>query len=303
MRRVLRIWMPYAVATAVAMVLAVQFYGQPIPAYSAWANQPQRWPTLTEALQHFSLVTSFSNGTYNPVVWSLVHEMRISILFPVLIWLVRKVSWRRVLLVAFGLSWLGCGVQWGFNRTGFPNDYGLTIHYCGLFFVGILLSQHWMKLSGWWRERPGWLWWGAGAAALACYTHPNWLIWQGKNLHWTPIRDWLIAVGVVAFIVLALGESRFSRLLLSRPAVFVGRISYSIYLYHAIILLTLAHSLYGRLPLYGIWALTWVATFVIAYLAFITVESYSIRLGHRFSIRGFGRVAPMKALRHCEKMS
>ncbi len=282
-RRIARIWLPYLVATVLAIVMAVNFYSEPVPAYGEWNNRPQTWPTWTEAIQHLTLISSFDNNRYNPVVWSLVQELRISLFFPVMVWAVRKYDWRYVLIGAFALSWVGTGLGSVLRHWGYASDYPIMLHYASLFLVGILLARHVTSVTQFWGNKPRWAWWVVGAFALACYTHGDWLRPAPRILTVAPGHDWLVMVGVVIFIVFGLTPSGFSNALLRRPLVFLGKISYSLYLYHAIILLSVSHSLYGILPLWGIWSVTLVLSVLVATIGFYLVEKPCISLGYRLA--------------------
>ncbi len=68
-------------------------------------------------------------------------------------------------------------------------------------------------------------------------------------------------------------------LMLLRPIHFVGKISYSLYLYHIIIMFTLINILYGKLPIGLILLCSLVFSFVVASIMYYTIEKPSITLG------------------------
>nr|MCX3323655.1 acyltransferase [Bacillus paranthracis] len=65
---------------------------------------------------------------------------------------------------------------------------------------------------------------------------------------------------------------------------FLGKISYSLYLYHSIVMLTLIHLLYGYLNIYMILILPIVGSLLVAFLAQYFVERNSIKLGKNLSL-------------------
>ena len=65
----------------------------------------------------------------------------------------------------------------------------------------------------------------------------------------------------------------------------LGRISYSLYLTHAVILLALLHLLDGRIPMSAIIALMWIVAVPVAALSYRWVELPAIGLGKRVASR------------------
>jgi peptidoglycan/LPS O-acetylase OafA/YrhL len=277
-RRVCRIWIPYATAMVVAVCCAVYFHPDTVPGLSHWANQPIAFPSLRLILGHIMLVGTFARKTYDPVVWSLVYEMRISLIFPLLVPLLRLGASWRVLGATVGLSLSELVVE----RLPFwsgSDDLPMTLHYAGLFVLGMLLAREMPKLQEWFSRfssrTKAWLW----VLALASFGHEAWLFSNSRLQHVPLYRDGLTAVGVSLIIIFALSPSRFSLWLEGRIPVFLGKISYSIYLYHAVILLSLAHVFYPRIPLSLIWLGTAVLTLGIAWISYQVTELPSIWLG------------------------
>ena len=277
-RRICRIWIPYVAAMVVAVCCAVWCHPTPVAGLSQWANQPIAFPTLRLLLDHLLLVGTFANGTYDPVVWSLVYEMRISLFFPLLVLMLRLGAWWRVLTAAAALSVAELLVE----RLPFwsgSEDMPMTLHYAGLFVLGMLLARDMPKLQTLYArfssQTKALLW----ALAIACYTHQAWLLPHSRLQHIPLYRDGLTATGVTLFIIFALSASHFSAWLGSRPLVFLGKTSYSIYLYHAVILLSLVHLLYGKVPLGLLWLGTGLLTLGVATLSYHLIEVPSIRLG------------------------
>jgi peptidoglycan/LPS O-acetylase OafA/YrhL len=277
-RRICRIWIPYATAMAVAVCCALWFYPTPVSGLSRWANHPNAFPDSQLMLDHLLLVGTFANGTYNPVVWSLVHEMRISLIFPLLVLLLRLGAWWRVLGAAAALSIASLVVERLPIWSG-PTDVPITLHYAGLFVLGMVLARDMPKLQGLYNRLSGrtktLLW----VLAFICYSHQSWIFPYSKLQQVQTYRDGLVAVGVSIFIIFALLSPRFSAWLEGKTLVFLGRVSYSIYLYHAIILLSLVHSFSGTSPLPLLWIMTAVLTIGVAAVAFQLIELPSIWLG------------------------
>jgi len=282
-RRICRIWIPYIIAMVVAVGCAIWFHPNPVSGLSHWANQPIAFPGPRLILDHLLLVGTFDNGTYDPVVWSLVYEMRISLVFPLLVLLLGLGAWWRVLGAAVALSVAELVVERLPIWSG-SGELPMTLHYAGLFVLGMVLARDMPKLQALYSRltfrTKVWLW----LLALVCYSHQAWVFPYSRLQHVPLYRDGLTAVGVSLFIIFALSPSRFSEWLEGRIPVFLGKISYSLYLYHAVILLSLVHCFFGRVPLALLWLATVVLTVGVAALSYELVELPSIRLGKCVSL-------------------
>jgi peptidoglycan/LPS O-acetylase OafA/YrhL len=78
-------------------------------------------------------------------------------------------------------------------------------------------------------------------------------------------------------------QNCFSRLLESAPLRYIGRISYSLYLWQQLFLIAHFGASASRLGPLQIFPWNWVATFACALLSFYLVEQPLIRLGHRLT--------------------
>jgi peptidoglycan/LPS O-acetylase OafA/YrhL len=116
-------------------------------------------------------------------------------------------------------------------------------------------------------------------AAILVYTYKWWFFPNARMLHLSIIGDWAVTIGVCVFIVIALSSKKASAVLRSKPLLFCGKVSYSLYLYHAIVLLTAINILFGALPLWQIWMLSVAATFALSALMYRLVEVPSIKMG------------------------
>src|SRR5262249_32078261 len=125
--------------------------------------------------------------------------------------------------------------------------------------------------------------WLMVAAAILAYTYRWWFLPQSRALHFDIVNDWAVTAGVAVFIIGALASMKASRLLLARPLLFLVKISYSLYLYHAIVLLAALHLFFGRLPLAVIYALSLATTMMISAVMYRLVEVPAIEIGRRVS--------------------
>jgi peptidoglycan/LPS O-acetylase OafA/YrhL len=289
-RRVFRICIPYWAAVLFAVVAAEVIGHGEIPALSSWFNGSWQVPlTFQVVLAHLLLVGSFPGDALDPVLWSLVYEMRISLVFPFLMAFLIKYGWRGALPAAAAMVVVGFLAQRASVRLGHPNDFGDSLRYVPMFMAGALLCGARARVVAWFGGRSVWLRLGCLLLAIVAYTFPFW----SAPLPGSPslrfelflVKDYVTALGASAFIVFAFASAAASRMLTSAPVRWLGRISYSLYLLHAIVLLAMFHLLFGRIPLWALWAATLAAAILLAAVSYRLLEQPSIALGHRLAAR------------------
>ncbi len=284
-RRICRIYLPYLGAVGLAVVLDALCSRHGIDALSGWFNRA--WRVTPEGgliIQHLWLIGSFDSNEYDPVLWSLVQEMRLSLVFPLLMLAVNCYSWKFMLGVAVSVGGFGGFL---FNLApSYSADLLLTLEYAGLFIVGALLAKHRRALVRQYHRLPRWGHYVLFAGAITCYTAAWWLYGIGWLRMFTVVTDFIEASGAVVLLMLGLASSRVAGLLLREPLPFLGRISYSLYLYHAIVLLAAVNLLYGSLPLPCILLLAFFMAVLVAVVAHYSIEVPAIALGAVLSTRG-----------------
>ena len=287
-KRVCRIYPAYWAALALAILMNALCYRGPVPGLSHWFGafwEPHiDWRS---AFQHVWLINSFDYNKFNIVIWSLVMEMRWSLLFPLIMYFVLKYGWRTNLLGGIA----GCAIGWGchfLRHQGvfhYDHNYFNTLFYLPMFVVGALLAKHRERLQDRFLALSRTAKYAVLILTFLAYTNANWLpqLFPGPGLqklfNLSIIKDLLVTVAVASFIIMALASGKVSRILRLKPVHYLGKISYSFYLYHVICLLALLHLFYGRLPFLLIIAMVILAAFTMAALSYRWIEVPFIRLG------------------------
>lgn len=243
-------------------------------------------------VHYFTPVTSASLSI-NGALWTLALEAQFYLMLPLLAPLFARAPWRTaaaLLSAAIAWRWLAAnsldGIvawmraiepRWNITESGARHLLGTQLPaYLGHFAAGMLAARAWMT----WRGHPptrttsaGWIAATVGALVLLWVLHApgNWVFG-----HWT----WIVALGAlgtVFFALIARGIPLAQPLLANRPLAFVGRVSYSAYLYHLPLLLlwnAYAPDIKGSLlgfPLYL------AAVAAVAWLSYRRVELPNLR--------------------------
>lgn len=278
-KRICRIYIPFLVALCVALVLRYLSYKEGAKNLSDWFLRNWvndiSWDLLW---QHLILIPYYNNTAYNPVFWSLVHEMRISLIFPFLVIIVIRYHWAITLFSSLFLSLAAYVLH--HSLPDIRHDYLLTMQYLHLFIIGSVLAKHHQKLISWIQQKTNGIKWLWCLLALLLYTS-KWTFYSLSPPSF--VNDLLIACGTVIMIILILRPGRHSKLFTSRPMVFLGEISYSLYLYHAVVLFFFLHTFYFVFPIWMILFLSSIASILLSACSYQWIELPSIKLGRKLT--------------------
>ncbi|MEI4801152.1 acyltransferase [Bacillus sp. FJAT-51639] len=286
LKRIFRIYIPYIVAVLVAIIARTLFYSGPKQGLSEWFNG--LWNHGFEYklfFEHLFFIGSFNNVAYDPVLWSLIHEMRISLVFPLIVYVVKKYKWKKSICIAIVCSLIGIVLTKLLNsRLNIDVDYFMTLHYTSMFIIGSILAinlnkilqnkfiikfRFYLLLIG-----------------ILIYTYRWWFFPKKVPLHVEIIGDWMIVFGVVSLIC-ALLTDPFSSIMKYRPLLFLGKISYSLYLYHALVMLILVHLMYNYLNIYVILFISIIGSLLVASLAQYFIERNAMKIGKSLSLKKY----------------
>lgn len=315
-KRVCRIYLPYAVALALAIAANAALGNQPLAHFGKFVQHT--WgspPTSQLVIQHIAMLGQYDVTKFDTVFWSLVQEMRISLLFPLVALVVGRWSGARIFLLGCILEATSLILCCAFDQGPLNlASFAYMVHLISLFLLGAVLAKSRVRIMMWTaRLRTRTLGLTLAAVVVAYAMVPK-LIWGNqfrqhvlvalahRQLLPEPFNqrlvdqlgllagDWASVACAAALIALALGEGPFRRALCSAPLVLCGQMSYSLYLFHATVLWSLlylipdpsSHSLVMFAALYLV--LTGALTAASYYL----VEQPSIRLGRVISA-AFGK--------------
>ena len=274
-RRICRIYIPYLVGVAFAIALCATLSTGHLNGMNDWINHTWLMPIDRAAvLSHIALVGNFNTDLFMMACWTLVHEMRLAFVFPLLAELVLSRSrWLPLVIAALSLSGIGLFAV-------FAARYGtwfLTIHYAALFLVGAWLARERVGCAAFWasldvRRRAFLL-----AGALALYNYGRFI----RIVHAPAVAaDLPIAAGAACLIVWAMSRPPVLEL---APIRWLGRVSYGLYLLHQSFILASIYLLRELLPLWTILILAVAMTFAAAELFHRIVEGPAIRLGRKLT--------------------
>jgi peptidoglycan/LPS O-acetylase OafA/YrhL len=245
-RRICRIYLPYLAALMVALfacwrVRSLNRYG--LVMGTLW-QAPPSWHLVAK---HLEFLGRYDVYAYNPPTWSLVHEMRISLIFPLLCLIALRLRPWAAFAIAVSFPVAGRLVEKYSAPMWEPGTSSLfwseTIGFCGIFLVGSLLARYRQPIVAWLAALPRIARWALIAVAVVLY--------QYSALLHVPraLRNFTVGLAAAYFVMLALVPNGWlSRLLRRGPPRFLGRVSYSLYLIHSPILIVMSIAIWGKMP-------------------------------------------------------
>jgi len=281
-RRLCRLYLPYLAAVILAVTACALFYDTPITLFSDRFSTYWALPiTARSLLDHLLFIHAYKDSQYDYVLWSLVQEMRLSLLFPLLLWSLVRLGWKRSLAALLTVSLIGgIGYFLSIHRAPPIANYMLTLHFTLMFGVGALMALHYDAIGARYRALSG-----RGRALLfsvGLLSYVYGVLPDRLGIGNPTVNDWLTLPGAVTVIVFALYSERTIRVLLRPVPQFLGRISFSLYLIHPVVQLGVLYGLRGVIPLTWAAVLAFVLTIPVATLMYLWVERPSMALGRRW---------------------
>lgn len=308
-RRICRIYLPYLASLFLTLIAIQAFAGYELPGFTgAVRNTWYEAPRATLVWQHIAMIGLYAGDRYNEVYWSLIQEMRISLVFPLIALLVKRTKWWLPPVVV-GVNELICLVL-AAVRPSMSLDLQsliMSLHISGIFIVGAMVAKYHHTICASIQPKRSWplilIGTGAflaysmgiktldGAQFLERFVKPlahSFSPGSPFNLRFLTfgfslIADW-VAVGCsVVAIYFALEIGPVHRFLNRWFLTALGKTSYSLYLVHAIVLYSLLYTLLNTkyLPLLFVFYALLVPVVTIVFYRLI--EAPSIVLGKRLS--------------------
>lgn len=294
-KRVCRIYIPYIISILLSAFLFTVIRPSGINGLSTlfqgmWSHEVSfvEWISYVLLLGHNSI-------NLNGSIWSLVHEMRISFFFPVLMVFIIKFSWKRSL--GFGIPaslflWQALTISSRlieFETAEFLfNSLGETFYYTSFFIMGAVLAKYKdVLIATITKIKPvnkillfltfvflynfEWLSLGLGALKYRDSFIPNPVL--------LIIFDFAVALSVVILFILVLSNAKINTLLNKKILLKLGQVSFSLYLIHLIVIITMVYALESFIPLTIILILVPPVSFLFAIPFYHFIEVPSIKLG------------------------
>jgi peptidoglycan/LPS O-acetylase OafA/YrhL len=302
-KRVFRIYIPFAISIFIAALL----YSITIPIesensgewiYREWAKMP-----LTPEIffKHLLMTGASEEMWLNGVMWSLVVEMRISIIFPILIYLC---NFPRLAVVIGIIIYLATAAIIVINdmpmqtASSLSGTFIITLRFIPFFMAGIFMVKYHEKI----KERLNQL--NKLQLSMIIFFISSILcmpteIYNHKNIAFLSAivspetfnnilkfsADFLIGLASSLLIILVRHYGENMSFFNSAAMTWLGRISYSLYLIHLPLVFIIFHELLGQLPFYWICLITVAASLIASSIFYTVIEKPAMQAGRYLAKR------------------
>jgi peptidoglycan/LPS O-acetylase OafA/YrhL len=278
-RRIARLYPAYWAALAIALALRfLAFDPHGLSELSPWArlhwSLPIGWSAI---ISHaFMILPNLRVDQIDPVIWSLIIEMKVSLVFPLLILLVTRTT-RMVYAVIAIVVTIAITTPLHFV-THSSSSWSRAAIMIPVFLLGSYLARYRSELVSWLRASR-WIRLAVAIAGAVLYS-VVWIVPLEKQ----GLARWGCALGSGAFILLFLASPRLESIGTARPIQFLGKVSYSLYLLHLPILLTAGSLLFPRMHSFtAVAAIALIVSLLSAWTLYLFVEVPAHNWGKRLA--------------------
>jgi peptidoglycan/LPS O-acetylase OafA/YrhL len=271
--RICRIYLPYFASMLLAGLLTFSIGGHPIPGASAWLNY-----SWTNHLSIFSapsallmLGNQFSTWINNPT-WTLILEMRVSIIFPIIALLIMR--WKIAGAICSALFLVTLYTLSQTVLSHFAQNEALlgspqrTFYYAGFFLAGAILAEYRRTLVRIFSL-------GGGRYALCTCILALMISW----VQWPTFADMAKGACAALLIISAISTGPPRHWLSSTFPQWLGKISYSLYLMHLPVILTAIYIFNNHLSAPAIAIMAFPAILLVSILFHYMIERPAHNLG------------------------
>tara|TARA_R110001592_G_scaffold20926_25_gene84895 strand:- start:23128 stop:24213 length:1086 start_codon:yes stop_codon:yes gene_type:complete len=277
-RRFFRIYVPFIIITLTTILLwfgITNTFYDPDLEWMLWNQE------LTANIVAHHIFMTNRAVMLNPPLWTLMIEMKVVIIFPLLAYLLIKRP-TVTLVISLMLSYV-CAILF-VTIDEYDNFYAasslissllMTLYYIQFFAMGIFIAVKKDIILGGINRIHGII---HCLIIIFLLMIPNGLV---KN-------DFLLlelGYGLFAsyIILLAINYKHFENILLIKPMKWLGRVSYSLYLIHVPILWGLFYALGGLLPVVHIIIISFVIILIMSEITYRTIEKPAQDFGKRLA--------------------
>ncbi|MGF9741828.1 acyltransferase [Priestia megaterium] len=253
-RRFFRIYIPYIVIMAISVFL-VTFFLDYKNVHGLSSTYNNRWDHTVsfKAIISYILMLDYDTANVNGVVWTLYHEMRISIIFPLFLAIISRFKLVNSIILSLALNvclfifldLLGFMAKGNFLSFLLP-PLKSSLYYCTFFIFGAILSKYRLDISKLKVLNPylKFMLFVLSLALINCR-------WVTTTIGIDNVKatDFISVLGILLLFSMILSSSKAESILTKKPLLWLGKISYSLYLIHIPILMMVTIFLSKFIPI------------------------------------------------------
>jgi peptidoglycan/LPS O-acetylase OafA/YrhL len=285
--RFFRLYIPYICSVGLGLILLLLS----VPGNPNYVFVSQLWGSkvnLGVILGHVLLIGNFNTGAINSVIWSLVQEMRFAILFPLALYLL-TLRPAKLLIILSAVTIMAAGgiVLCTITKNDSYNGYLSTPYFFYMFLAGGYIAKYRQGLLGKYNRFTKTTKLLLTIAAILVYSYAHTVTLTIARQVYIPglvrsrffIEDLLIAAASFYVIIWGININGTKNILETRIPLFLGKISYNLYLVHLPIITFMYFALRYSWPLAAILVSGLFVSFLVAIIFNKFIETGAMRWG------------------------
>lgn len=289
-KRFFRIYVPYIVVMFISIgVMLVVSNFEHIGTMSEAYNNRWNHPVTLKAILAYILMINYDITNVNGVVWTLFHEMRISLIFPFLMLIISRFNWIKGLLISLGITMfmftlfsLWSNLATDGLYSSFIYSCRESVYYTTFFIFGAIFAKCRKEIISYVFSLNS-IWKYLLLLISLLFINNKWTfsILSYKN---ATLIDFFSCIGILILFSLVLSSKRLERFLTMKLLVFLGRVSYSLYLIHIPILMIVSIYLSKIISINLSLLAVPIVSIPVAWILYKLLELPSMSLGKRLSL-------------------
>lgn len=245
--RYIRIWIPFAVVICMSAVLSRIILQEPILNSSDWFRYTWSVGATSSNIINHLLMTGTAGDLDNPM-WSLVHEIRVSFIFPVLFFVSSKRPLTTLASSIIAMTICVAFLRYSPSQTSLIISFAQTGTYIYFFIAGIVLAKNFDYILNKIKPLSAIPKTAIILLSLLCLSFSPSTTNNISTFGSIPLllMNGIAAVSIIAFCAL---PGKLNRFLTRSIPTYLGRISYSLYLTHLITITSVVYALGPDRPL------------------------------------------------------
>lgn len=292
-RRFFRIYIPYITVMLLSALLVFLFLDfKDISGLSSTYNNRWEHSVSLKAILSYIFMINYDTSNVNGVVWTLFHEIRISFILPLFIAIILRFNLIKGIVLSLGLNvvmYLTLDALTFFGGDAFLSIIATlksSLYYCTFFILGAVLSKYRVQLVN--------MNFVPAVFKLLLFVISLLLI----NCRWVDvvfginndkIMDVISVTGILLLFSVVLASDFIKGILTKKPLLWLGKVSFSLYLIHIPVLMLTTIFLGKIIPLEIAFVLVPLICLPIAHIThrFVEVPAnvFGRNLSNKFSVK------------------
>lgn len=297
-KRICRIYIPYILIMIFYMILISSLSDyRNMDALSPTFNNRWAHPITIKAIIGYIFMLDYDISNVNGVVWSLIHEMRISLIFPIIMYFVKNLDWKLFLPLGLGLSILLNDAVNHIAQTYLTGNasmivasFGNTFYYIPFFIIGAGFAKYRDAMCLHIKSVKPVLKILIFVIALILFNF-RWVFYQVQTITahnpkaLTIAENLITTLGIIIIFALVLSSAKAEWFLTRKIFLWLGKVSYSLYLVHVFVIMLCARYLSMVITLKTALLLAPLLALPFAALANKFIEQPAVNLGRRLTTK------------------